>query len=69
MKDSYFFYKDKLQGEYKTAFDQVEIYVNAQNIDELTCEDRLGSLLDMLLSAQEAGRPVQKVVGSNMEQF
>lgn len=69
MKDSYLFYKDKLQGEYKTAFDQVEIYVNAQSIDELTCEDRLGSLLDMLLSAQEAGRPVQKVVGSNMEQF
>ena len=69
MKDSYLFYKDKLQGEYKTVFDQVEIYVNSQNIDELTCEDRLGSLLDMLLSAQEAGRPVQKVVGSNLEQF
>ena len=69
MKDSYLFYKDKLQGEYKTVFDQVEIYVTAQNIDELTCEDRLGSLLDMLLSAQEAGRPVQKVVGSNLEQF
>lgn len=69
MKDSYLFYKDKLQGEYKTTFDQVEIYVNAQNIDELTCEDRLGSLLDMLLSAQEAGRPVQKVVGSSLEQF
>ena len=58
-----------MQGEYKTVFDQVEIYINAQNIDELSCEDRLGSLLDMLLSAQEAGRPVQKVVGSNMEQF
>jgi DNA-binding ferritin-like protein (Dps family) len=69
MKDSYLFYKEKLTGDYKTAFDQVEIYVNAQNIDELTCEDRLGSLLDMLLSAQEAGRPVQKVIGSSIEQF
>ena len=69
MKDSYLFYKEKLTGDYKTAFDQVEIYVNTQNTDELTCEDRLGSLLDMLLSAQEAGRPVQKVIGSSIEQF
>ena len=69
MKDSYLFYKDKLQGEYKNAFEQVEMYVNSESIDELTREDRLGSLLDMLLSAQEAGRPVEKVVGRNIEEF
>jgi DNA-binding ferritin-like protein (Dps family) len=69
MKDSYLLYKDKLQGEYKNVFEQVEMYVNSENIDELTREDRLGSLLDMLLSAQEAGRPVEKVVGRNIEEF
>ncbi|MBR6644265.1 MAG: APC family permease [Clostridia bacterium] len=69
MKDSYVFYKDKLQGEYKDVFDQVEMYVNCENIDELTREDRLGSLLDMLLSAQESGRPVKKVVGNSIEDF
>ncbi len=69
MKDSYVFYKDKLQGEYKDVFDQVEMYVNCENVDEPTREDRLGSLLDMLLSAQESGRPVKKVVGNNIEDF
>ncbi len=69
MKDSYLFYKDQLQGKYKDVFDQVELYVNSENIDALTCEDRLGSLLDILLSAQEAGKPVEKVVGNNIEKF
>lgn len=69
MKDSYVFYKDKLQGEYKDAFDQVEMYVNCENIDRITCEDRLGSLLDMLLTAQESCRPVKKVVGDSIEDF
>ena len=69
MKDSYVFYKDKLQGEYKNVFDQVEMYVNCENIDRITREDRLSSLLDMLLTAQESGRPVKKVVGNSIEDF
>ncbi len=69
MKDSYLFYKNKLQGEYKEAFEQVELYVNTENIDEITREDRLSQLLDMLLGAQEADRPVQKVVGGNIKEF
>ena len=69
MKDSYAFYKDKLNAEYKPAFEQVEMYVLTQNIDESTMEERMGELLDIFLSAQEAGKPVQKIVGSNVEQF
>lgn len=69
MKDSYAFYTDKLNPEYKSVFDQVEMYVAMQNIDETTLEERLSDLLDIFLSAQEAGKPVQKIVGNNIEQF
>ena len=69
MKDSYVFYKDKLNAEYKPVFEQVEMYVSMQNIDEATHEERLGDLLDIFLSSQNAGKPVQKIVGSNIEYF
>ncbi len=69
MKDSYIFYKEKLNAEYKSVFEQVEMYVSLQTIDETTSEERLGDLLDIFLSAQDAGKPVQKIVGSNLEQF
>ena len=44
MKDSYVFYKDKLQGEYKDVFDQVEMYV------------KVG---DKVITSQYAGNPVK----------
>lgn len=69
MKDSYIFYTDKLNREYKAAFDEVELYVQSQNIDESTLEERLGELLDIFLSAQERGRPVTQITGNSMEQF
>lgn len=69
MKDSYVFYKDKLNMEYKPVFEQVEMYVLTQNIDKNTLEERLGDLLDIFLSAQNAGKSVQKIVGKNLEQF
>ena len=69
MKDSYVFYKDQLNTEYKPVFDQIEMYVITQNIDESTMEERLGDLLDIFLSSQEAKKPVQKLVGQDLEQF
>ncbi|MCD8375838.1 MAG: DUF1048 domain-containing protein [Oscillospiraceae bacterium] len=69
MKDSYVFYKDKLGEEYRAVFDQVEMYVNTQAVDESIREERLGELLDIFCSAQEAGKPVQTVVGSSLERF
>lgn len=69
MKDSYVFYKDKLNAEYKSAFEQVEMYVSFQTVDQTTSEERLGELLDIFLSAQDAGKPVQSIVGGNLEEF
>lgn len=69
MKDSYIFYTDKLDEEYRAVFEQIELYVQSQNIDDHTKEERLGELLDIFLSAAKAGKAVQKITGNNLEQF
>lgn len=69
MKDSYAFYKDKLSGEYKEVFYKTEMYVLSQNADNDTTEERLGELLDVFLSAEESGKPVEKIVGNDLESF
>lgn len=69
MKDSYVFYKDKLNKEYLAVFDQIEMYVLSQNVDENTSEERLGELLDIFLSAEESGKDVREITGNNLERF
>ena len=69
MKDSYGFYVDKLNPEYRHVFDQVELYIGTQRIDDNTREENMGQLLDMFLTAQTAGKPVEKITGSNIEAF
>ena len=69
MRDSYALYSDQLKGEYKDAFAKVETYVNTQNVDEDTVEAHMGELLDTFLIAQEEGKPVEKIVGDDIESF
>lgn len=69
MKESYADYKDYLRGDYKMAFERIEAYVFTCNVDENTREERLNELLDMFLTSQSAGRPVEKVVGNDIEKF
>lgn len=69
MKDSYAFCSDRLDKEYLAVFEQVELYVQSQNVDDNTKEERLSELLDIFLSAAETGKPVQKITGNDMEQF
>lgn len=69
MRDSYLLYQDKLQGEYKETFKQIDMYFSTQNVDGDTHEEYMGDLLDVFLVAQEEGRPVEKIVGKNLESF
>lgn len=69
MAMDYIWLTDKLKGEYKEAFDKAEIYAQMRNIDEDTMGDMLMELLDIFLTAQEEGRPVEKVIGSDLEKF
>lgn len=69
MKDSYYFYTDKLTGEYKEMFDRVDMYIGTTKTDEQTREERMGQLLDMFLTAQQSGKPVVRIVGRDVEAF
>lgn len=69
MRDSYVFYTDQLNKEYRAVFDMVVMYTGTERIDDLTRDERLGELLDIFLSAQSAGRPVEKIVGGDLERF
>ena len=69
MKDSYIFYKDKLSPEYLAVFDRIEMYVLTQDFDDAAREERLGELLDIFLSSDEAGKPVEKITGGDLEKF
>lgn len=69
MKETYMLYTDKLTEEYRAVFDRVEIYISTQSIDGVSVEERLNELLDIFLSAQSAGKSVDKVVGNDLEAF
>ncbi len=69
MKDSYIFYTDKLGKDYRRVFEQIEIYVLSQNIDDRTREERMNYLLDIFMSAEQAGKPPESVTGKNLEHF
>ncbi len=69
MKDSYAYYKDRLEGEYYQTFDRIELYCVSQGMDDDSQERLLGELLDMFLTAQQAGRPVKRIVGGDLEAF
>lgn len=66
---SYVVYKDRLKGAYAEAFAQAELYAGLQNLDGDTLEEALMELVDALCAAQEEGKPVEKVLGRDMERF
>lgn len=69
MSQEYIWVADKLQGEYKDAFQRVEVYANTKGIDEKYDSESMMNLLDMLLTAQEEGEPVEKIVGTDLKKF
>ncbi|MBQ8132799.1 MAG: hypothetical protein IJ192_00045 [Clostridia bacterium] len=69
MMESYRMYKSKLTGEYKDAFEKIDIYIGATSIDSASKEELMSSLTDTFLSAQEEGKPVEKITGRNIEHF
>lgn len=58
-----------LKGEYKDAYERVEIYVQTMYMNEEMADEMLMNLLDSLLNAQAEGVPVEKIVGRDIKQF
>ncbi|MCH5268442.1 MAG: hypothetical protein J1E62_08875 [Lachnospiraceae bacterium] len=69
MSYNYMILEDKLEGDYKDAFKRADMYSLLVRIDEETREDMMMNLLDLLLSAQEEGKPAEKIVGKNLKTF
>ena len=69
MRNSYTLDKDQLKGEYKDAFEQIDMYCLSLNINDDAKEERMSELLDIFLNAQEEEKPVEKITGSNIESF
>lgn len=69
MATSYIWLKDLLKGEYLAAFDKVELYASVRNIDNQTDEEMMMDLLDLLLTAQKEEKPVEKIIGPDIETF
>lgn len=69
MKNHYYFYKDQLRGAYLEAFDKAELYSEVENVDGDVHEEMLMNLLDLLLTAQKEEKPVEKIIGPDLEQF
>ncbi len=69
MKDSYVWHKDKLKNEYKNVFEKIELYGQTGTMDPLTYEERMMDLVDMFTTAQDCGRQVQKIIGTDVGEF
>lgn len=67
--ESYAEEKRKLKNEYWEIFDKVETYATVRCVEGEIREEMLMNLADMLCTAQEDGKPVEKIVGKDIEKF
>lgn len=67
--ESYLVEKEKLKKEYRECFERVEAYAFLKNIDEKTQEEMMMNLVDVLYTAQRKGKPLEKIVGKDIEAF
>lgn len=65
-------YKDfveNLTGEYRSAFDQIELYLTTE-IDDLDKRyELLNDLIELFLTAQDNEKPIEKLIGNNLLKF
>ena len=59
----------RLNGEYKTAFEEVEIYGLAEGGAVENYDEKMMEIFDILLEAQNENKPIEKIVGKDLELF
>lgn len=69
MRNSYIFYKEKLEGTYLETFDKIELYCTTTTMDRDTQEELLMELIDVFVTAQKQGKSIDRIVGSDVERF
>lgn len=63
------FMAEQLEGEYREVFEKANLYACVKGIGTEMAEDRMMNLFDLLLTAQNHGKPVEKVIGKDVERF
>lgn len=66
---SFFTLSEQLQEPYKTVFDRVYLYASVQEIPDEVCNDAMLNLYDSLFTAQSENKPVEQIVGDDIEVF
>ena len=68
--DDYKKYVNKLGKEYVVIFNKIEIYINSTTkISSTEKNDCLLQIIDTFLSAQEEGRAISEITGSNLRKY
>lgn len=60
---------EQLDGKYREVFEKTEIYGVIREVRTEVQDDLMMNLYDILVTAQAEGKPVEKIVGSDMEKF
>lgn len=71
MKKDIFYenYANKLTGEYHDIYQQISIYIAASLSPGDDGEEVMNEIIDLLLSAQEDMRPIDSVIGKDIQYF
>ncbi len=59
----------QLKGEYREVFESAQVYATLKNIENAFSQDKMLELYDLLITAQNDGKPVNKLVGSDVNKF
>ncbi len=59
----------QLSGEYREVFSKAVLYSTMKSIPEDICDDKLGELYDLLITAENENKPVQKLIGRDANGF
>lgn len=61
--------KSQFTGAYREAFDGAYKYILTHSFPASYSDEKMAELYDLLLTAQEEGRPAEKIVGTDIEAF
>lgn len=61
---------EQLKGSYRVVFEKADLYGTLNgSVEPEVFEDKLMNLYDLLMEAQHEGKPVEKIIGPNVETF
>ena len=60
---------EQLSGEYRQVFERVDLYCAVTGVATEVAEDKMMNLFDIFMTAQSHGKPVEKIIGRDVEKF